>query len=177
MNQLYQTTVAKGNPSRSGGLPFNTNVFPPIETNANFSRWLKAFCCMPCSQGDILYHAVGMPYFLGCCCMNLFTTRNIFRYQYRIKPHSGDDVVDECLFPTGMVFLNSACQQIPCFSCAVCALYSAITLSMLKEIDSRPVNHTKQYLSESETSNLVSQEGVQLVTIIQGEVVARNHKA
>ena len=57
---------------------------------------------------------------MGCCCVPLFTARNIVRYQYRIKPTldncsrcprcdswpSKNECIEECLLPTIFYYLG-----------------------------------------------------------------------
>ncbi|CAE7362170.1 unnamed protein product [Symbiodinium microadriaticum] len=54
---------------------------------------------MPCAMGSLLENGMGMPWYMGCCCVNVCTARNLLRYQYRIH---GNDFVEECAIPYGI---------------------------------------------------------------------------
>lgn len=152
VNQLYQTTSIKGNPTTDGGAHFNTQKFTP--TPCNFVGCLYASFCLPCSLGTILQDSVGMPFFLGCCCFNLFNARNVVRYQYRINHHinSTSDCSEECLIPWGVYILANCtlsffcpCLQI-CLFPVLCGAVVAIDMELLNESSTRKGGQNQAYL-------------------------------
>jgi Cys-rich protein (TIGR01571 family) len=96
-NQLYQTTKSYGNPTYNGGRQYNTGRYADAPSDGVCCRFLYALFCLPCSVGTALKHGTGMPFWMGCCCTNFCTARNIIRYQNRI---AGNDEVDECVVPS-----------------------------------------------------------------------------
>ena len=98
INQIYQTTMIKGNPSSDGGKMFNINHFSTHSNNLCDDVCSACFL-QPCMIGSVVNHAVGMPYLLACLCMNVCTARNIIRYQYRIKPTYDYEDKDELIMP------------------------------------------------------------------------------
>ena len=105
---------------------------------------MYSMCCSPCAIGTTLSNTVGkmnyksqptyihhdkfiypsltfplflgMPFFMGCCCVSLCGARNIVRYQYRI---GGDECFDDYCLPS---LLDSAAN----FALACCCLFSRI---------------------------------------------------
>lgn len=117
VNQMLQTAVDRGNPSIGVGSRYNTRQFSSkamyyctgasndagniaeVDYEAvpiTFSQWLYACFCTPCAIGSSLETSTGLPFILGCCCVNPWYARNITRYQYRIQ---GNEVTEECLGP------------------------------------------------------------------------------
>ena len=152
VNQLYQTTSAKGNPTTDGGAQFNTQSF--TATPCNCLGCLYATFCMPCSIGTFLQDSVGMPFLLGCCCFNLFNARNVVRYQYRIKPNinTTSDCVEECLIPwavytCGNFIVSCFC---PCFNICLfpffCGAVVLIDMELLSESSIRKGGQNQAYL-------------------------------
>ena len=152
VNQLYQTTSIKGNPTTDGGAQFNTQSF--TTTPCNFVGCLYAFFCLSCSIGTILQDSVGMPFLLGCCCFNLFNARNVVRYQYRIKHrmNSTSDCSEECLLPW-FVYVIANCTLTffcPCFQICLfpflCGAVVAIDMELLSESSTRKGGQNQAYL-------------------------------
>lgn len=132
VNQLYQTTAAKGNPTVDGGAAFNTNE---MVSNLGCSciGCLYTFFCLPCTVGDLVNKAYGMPWCMGCCCMNLFTARNTIRYHYRLKTTSGgNECIEECALPYGVYCLLSILSgYVPClWPITYCNCVALVLLSM-----------------------------------------------
>lgn len=150
VNQLYQTTSTYGNPTSNGGSVFNTSPMSAIQSDNNDSlcgRCLCAFFCSPCSIAKILEQSIGMPYMLACCCVNPFVARNFMRYQYRIKPISGSDLMDECFWPVVTYWCGSALSSfVPCVWCFVCGAYVALNMEMQNEASLRKSGETRRYL-------------------------------
>jgi Cys-rich protein (TIGR01571 family) len=79
-NQILQTTFIKGNPTHDGGAEYNHNLFIP-NNNIEFGAYCYSLFCLPCSVGEILSKSIGMPFLMGCLCMNICNARNLVRYQ------------------------------------------------------------------------------------------------
>ena len=82
--------------------------------------------------------SIGMPFLLGCCCVNVFLARNIVRYHYRIKPidkyPSFTDSFSECVLPWSSFFFT---QTFPIFKICQCAAYIAVGIQLQKEVKGR----------------------------------------
>lgn len=155
VNQLYQTTAQRGNPTVSLGRSFNTENFQtqPGQNQEFFKNCMdccySAFC-MPCVNGTLLNDSIGLPFLVGCCCSSFCQTRNIIRYQYRIR---GDDCLEDCVAPFGVVCAAYCCSiLIPCSFCIAWPYFIAMTMQLISETESRnrglgvPPN---KYMSES----------------------------
>lgn len=96
VNQLYQTSKRNGNPTSNGGRPYNTDVFRgDLRQNFLFNCLLSTFCT-PCSRGWVLQQSIGMPFWMGCCCVDTYEARNIVRYQYRIAGEDNYELIAPC---------------------------------------------------------------------------------
>lgn len=152
-NQAYQTAKDFGNPVTNGGRfanvhPFTTRLPPP---EASVQEYAYSFCCTPCAIGNIMERSVGMPWYLGCCCVNVVSARNIMRYQYRLK---GDDVMEELVAPCcAHIGTHMAAQVCPCAGCFLWAAYAAVTTQMSLESQGHAPS-TVPYLSESHAPSL-----------------------
>lgn len=161
VNQLYQTTKQRGNPTPDGGKHANSSAFQ-FQVGGNsfsdcFCNCIYAACCLPCATGTILNRAIGLPFFFGCCCGNICLARNIVRYQYRI---AGSDCWEDCIFPN----LTYAVSYIfPIASLIAWPYFTVLVMQLLSETQGRsgltPSNH---YLFMN--SNSMMQPGVQMVT-------------
>lgn len=144
-NQLYQTTAARGNPTTDGGAQFNRNPMSP--RGCDCGMCLYTCFCMPCSVGTVLDMSVGMPFLLGCCCMNVFSARNIIRYHYRLKGKGGSDCVEECVLPyviyVGLMLLSSF---IPCAHYGVWVMLVAVNMSSFNEARAKGSGINRAYL-------------------------------
>jgi hypothetical protein len=135
INQLYQTTSAKGNPTVDGGQQFNVNYWIS-DTSVGCDSCIYACFCMPCSMGTILQDSVGMPFLMGCCFFNVFNTRNVVRYHYRISrtPKYNSDCLEECLRPLAHCLIlgkiASTCILCPWLTPCPFAAYSGFMVLM-----------------------------------------------
>jgi len=177
-NQAYQTAKARGNPVDNGGRYSNVNPFvtPLPPRTATWQDYAYSCCCMPCATGDMMERAVGMPWYLGCCCVKICAARNIMRYQYRVK---GNDVLEEFAAPLGAQILANIIHQ--CFPCAGCVLwggYAAVTTQLTLESRARPAS-SGPYLTGSfapTSANHVApiavyhpdHQGVQMGSVVTG---------
>ena len=103
---------------------------------------MYSMCCSPCAIGTTLSNTVGkmnyksqptyihhdkfiypsltfplflgMPFFMGCCCVSMCGARNLVRYQYRI---GGDECFDDFCLP--FLLWNAAYCSTACFGPAV----------------------------------------------------------
>ena len=153
VNQLYQTTSQKGNPTTDGGKEFNTNNM--LMGDCNFGACMYACFCMPCSIGTFLQDSVGMPFLLGCCFFNLFNAKNVLRYHYRLRSTAGSDCMEECFLP----YLMYCCANLlalplsmccPClYACVftpLCGAVIALDMALLKEAATKRGGENKAYL-------------------------------
>ncbi len=70
VNQIYQTTLRRGNPTSDGGAQYNLNPLskdccPPTCGYCCFSFW-----CPSCFMATALQKNIDMPYWLACCCVS-----------------------------------------------------------------------------------------------------------
>lgn len=146
-NQLYQTTQLRGNPTPDGGSHHNLNEWKSQLGAGNARSCLYSTCCMPCAIGTMMETTMGMPWLLGCCCVDLWMARNLIRYQYRIK---GNDLIEECAIPYGLQCIANALQQIiPCSMCILYAFFVTNSMQLLEETQKRAgetsnLNHTNR---------------------------------
>lgn len=137
-NQAYQTAKDRGNPVNNGGRYANVNNFvtpipPPTATVQNY---LYSCFCMPCAVGDMLERAVGMPWYLGCLCTNVWAARNLMRYEYRVQ---GNDVLEEMVLPCGAHLVTNIVQQVvPCAACVLWGAYATLVTQMSLEAAAHP---------------------------------------
>jgi len=163
-NQAYQTAKDRGMSVDNGGRYANVNQFnipipPPTATVQNYAY---SCCCMPCAVGDMMERALGMPWYLGCCCTNVWAARNIMRYEYRVQ---GNDVLEEVVAPCGAHLLTNLVQQcIPCAGCVLWAGYAALVTQLRLEADGRAPS-TGAYLSGSAAPTLPPPNAAGGVTI------------
>lgn len=113
VNQLYQTTAYLRKPATNVGSRFNTNIMAENDKQFTFMNTLYMFCCAPCNMGDALNRAMGMPWFLGCCCTPVCSARNVLRYHHRVHTtlheesailwtagYCNAELFEECCLPT-----------------------------------------------------------------------------
>mmetsp|Transcript_27695 Transcript_27695/g.38160 ORF Transcript_27695/g.38160 Transcript_27695/m.38160 type:complete len:259 (+) Transcript_27695:3-779(+) len=132
VNQLYQTTMTQGNPTSNGGAGFNVNEMASNVGCTCFTCLYTCFC-LPCSVGDILKTAYGMPWWMGCCCTNLFFARNTVRYHYRLRTTTGtSEFMEECCYPCLFYFfVNLMATLVPfCAPIAYCQWIAIVTTAM-----------------------------------------------
>ena len=98
---MYQTTKAKGNPTSDGGATFNTTKMKPINYwPSNHENFAYNMCCSCCAKADIMQNVFGMPWWMGCCCINIPYFRNAIRYQYRLTTSTENaEWIEECCIP------------------------------------------------------------------------------
>ena len=141
INQIYQTTKVRGNPTSDGGLNFNIHHFT-IENNNWCDNIFELCCLQPCTVGKAANHAIGIPYFLSCLCINICFLRNIVRYHYRIQPKFEKDEYDELYMPIGTC-IGGLCFCNPVLSMA----YSlSMIAQVIAEVKARPKATNKMYL-------------------------------
>jgi hypothetical protein len=106
-----------------------------------------------------------MPWVMGCCCFNLFNARNVLRYQYRLRPKYGSDVMEECFIPYIFYYL-----QLFCCANMVWPWYVVILdMAMLDEAEAKKGGENQAYLrgySVSPPSASASPTAPQYVTYI-----------
>lgn len=149
-NQLLQTTKMLGNPTSNGGVNYNTTNFNNSFTQGDgaLQRCLCSFFCVPCMMGKIMEDSIGMPFWLGCFCVNPFAGRNIMRYHYRIRPYYNDDNTEELLIPLGAYCVNHAVRGVlPVISDIVFrGAIAAAIMQMAVEVNIRGPGHNRGYL-------------------------------
>eukprot|EP01036_Dinobryon_divergens_P033024 gene33024-42723_t len=175
-NQLYQTTTTKGNPTTDGGSRFNTASF---SSNARCTCFpcLYTCCCMCCVVGDTLQTAYGMPWLLGCCCVNPFFARNTIRYHYRLKTTTdSNECIEECAIP--YIFyccVNLVASAIPILSpiayCQWIALVM-IVMNMQEEVSIKSLVDVEGDRIARRKAYLVGYSTQSSVPITEGVVIA-----
>lgn len=144
-NQLYQTTAAKGNPTINAGAQFNTNQMVPGGCDCGMCMY--TCFCMPCSVGTVLDMSVGMPFCLGCCCMNVFSARNVIRYHYRLKRSTDSDCLEECFLPYATyVALMALSYFCPCAQYGIWAMLVGVNMSLFNEARAKGSGQNRAYL-------------------------------
>jgi hypothetical protein len=103
---------------------------------------MESCLCQQCAVGKIMSKSLGMPYYLACCCMNIFTARNVLRYHYRIQPAFGSDLFDELLMP--LLYGCGGCLL--CNPLLCLGLHVAMAIQIVREVDARPVAEGGRYL-------------------------------
>ena len=145
VNQLYQTTKTKKNPTSDGGRSFNTNPFESKLGSGDCGAGCYACCCMPCFVGSTLERSVGMPFCMGCLCTNLCVARNMIRYHYRIR---GEDMQEECLTPCFTYICGSFIAQfIPCIWCCIIPAIVAFGVQLSSETDRKSSISNRRYFT------------------------------
>jgi len=125
-NQLYQTVKKKGRLEDFHTIKYN--FFESHQSAGLCGDYCKAIVCFQCYAAKALEISVGMPYFLGLCCMNPCSARNIIRYHYRIDGH---DIIEECLLPACLFTLASA--SLSCgFPCGLCCVVPPLLETVVK---------------------------------------------
>lgn len=150
VNQLYQTTSSFGNPTKDGGASYNVNPKKSDhQINDYWQKFCIALCCGSCVQGRLLEDAIGMPFGMGCCSVSTCLASNVIRFQYRLKPDTGNDFLEECFWPTIVesIFKGIECCC-PCLICSGKGLWGAREMVELQhEVESRKTSaSSKGYL-------------------------------
>lgn len=147
INQIYQTTLVFGNPTPDGGSQHNLNPML-VEVNDSYywQNFAMAMCCGRYVRAHLLYDAMGMPFWLGCCNVSPCLARNLIRYQFRLMPDSDNDLVEECLLPA----LYDGCFSLFCpwfsFFGNGCLLANDLVI-LQEEVSQRYQVGPKRYLS------------------------------
>lgn len=146
-NQLYQTTKRHGNPTLNGGRRYNKELFArPADERGVFRRFCCALFCNPCTTGQALQRGVGMPFWMGCCCTNVCTARNIIRYQDRITGH---DFLDECVLPSLMLLATGASLLfLPLLLCVAPVIVSR-SMQLQAQSEVRPTQSHRYLINDS----------------------------
>jgi hypothetical protein len=169
LNQLYQTIQSRGSVVVDTGSEYHTRSWEPVNFNSEgvdvFGTFVYSYFCNPCSNGQAMQMSLGMPFVLGCCCVNSFTAHNLIRYQYRIKPYVQRDFFDECLLPCILVNLISASVQDDTSSFIIQLGLSAVATQTLLEAKkgSRRFGQSPRYLLPQ--GGLVAQPGVPYIPV------------
>lgn len=107
---------------------------------------------MCCVVGDIVQNSNGMPWYLGCCCVDIFYARNTVRYHYRLNTTTGaNECMEECLVPYVFYCLISSITSAfpglqPIAYCQWMALVT-IAMNLNQEVKIKsPGNVSKGYL-------------------------------
>ena len=105
---------------------------------------------------------MGMPWYLGCCCTNVWASRNFLRYEYRIQ---GNDVLEEVIAPCGAHCVTNVVQHIiPCAGCFLWAAYAILVTQLGMEARAHPRN-MGSYLRGSSAPSLTQSNISDNVTI------------
>jgi len=108
---------------------------------SNDDRFLYSICCSFCAIGDLASAAYGMPWWMGCCFMNLPMARNTIRYQYRLKTTTDwSELREECLFPSLVFYCLGLCANIthtPIDILGKCFFRGVIISHLHEEVTSR----------------------------------------
>ena len=147
VNQLYQSTKAYGNPTVNGGKVYNKQRFARPENDEGFlKRLCCAIFCTQCTAGAAMERGVGMPFWMGCCCMNMCTARNIIRYQHRVV---GNDCIDECILPSLLVMATGASLLfVPLILC-IAPVVVARSMQLQAQAQARPTQSRRYLVNDS----------------------------
>jgi len=165
VNQMYQTVKSRGPASPTAGFSSNQTPFNPVNKifdgvscfEGCFNLLYTVFC--PCFKvGNILENSVGMPWCMGCCCVPLFTARNIVRYQYRLSPvikqslcecwPTSNEFVEECVWPSLLYYTGQALSSLT-FGATLIVVWAyevGVILSLGKEVSLRKDKNQRTYL-------------------------------
>lgn len=141
-NQLYQTASSYGNPTTDGGASQNTSPWANMNNGHQCSSCFYATCCNPCSIGTALNRSVGMPFWMGCCCVNICSARNIIRYQSRVR---GDECWEEIVTPCAVYIGCVAGYFCPILYCCIAPAIIAQSMQLQAQADAKP-SRTNRYL-------------------------------
>lgn len=113
INQVYQTTLQRGNPFQSHGRSYNVNPFLMTYPQCELCSCdiFRSFFCIPCVIADILHDSISMPWYMACLFVHPCAMRNLYRYQHHIE---GDDDCTElsCSILQGQIFPSQSFQYL-----------------------------------------------------------------
>lgn len=147
VNQIYQTTKIRRNVAQDGGRTYNQRPNPINPHTNQFHNCFRVLFCTPCTIGTMLNDAMGMPWYLGCCCMNFCIARNVLRYQFRYKAATNDDCLEECFFPFLAPFLSNILSKtcVPCADSILCSMFYSSIMDMVSAVEveknAQPLGH------------------------------------
>ncbi len=70
INQIYQTTLRRGNPTSDGGSQRNNQPFPPNCCPPSCGYCCYGACCPQCMAAQSLNKNINFPCWMGLCCVN-----------------------------------------------------------------------------------------------------------
>lgn len=136
-NRVYQTAKKRGKPEADVGRQFNTHTGVPLCGCPKDSRVCAyAFLCPRCFVADFMKIHLGMPIWMGLCCIYPWSAFNIMRYHYRVQ---GSDYCHDCFAP------NIGCCMPPftCFDwCAGLATGSTMG-TLVVRVQKNPMSHSR----------------------------------
>lgn len=145
VNQLLQTAAVHG----PAGIPLagkehNTDNWIRSIGSCTFGSCCFALFCLPCAIGSAVEGSTGMPFWMGCCCVNFCSARNIIRYHYRIH---GNDLLEECLIPCGIYAIGLVLSSVlPCLCFLLVPALVTATTQLVEEAKTREGNGAQRYL-------------------------------
>lgn len=163
VNQLYQTTKNKRNPTSDGGAAFNATKMKPINYwPSNHENFAYNICCSCCARADIMQSVFGMPWWMGCCCVNIPQFRNAIRYQYRLTTSTENaEWFEECCLPFAFYEFTKIVGHIfgPfVMLCCQCAAVGVVVTHIQEEVathsnrsEPNGITRPSRYLTRSET--------------------------
>eukprot|EP01038_Epipyxis_sp_PR26KG_P009332 gene9332-12574_t len=181
-NQLFQTSYRLGNPVKNSGGYHNNIGEKQTTTPCTCSACCYSLWCFPCATGKALERSIGMPFFLGCCCVNPCTASQLVRYQYRIK---GSDIGADLVFPYVLYSIGYALNLFTA-GAALPLIFIPYTVNKvagtLAEAESRGGGEAQRYLAgynpytqvipSAPISGTATTSGTQYITVQPMEVVA-----
>jgi len=125
-NQMLQTSQQHGNVSIGGGPRFNRRPWRygvgSMGDDAGQCVYSSLCCCA--ATGRALENSMGMPCFMGCCCITPCAARNLVRYQYRLD---GEDLLEEASLPLSAALMATGAAYTPIAALPLLALISLQT--------------------------------------------------
>lgn len=167
VNQLYQTTLHRGNPFPNKGRMYNSNPFLVNSPTCEFFSCdiFKSFFCIPCLIGDILHETISMPWYMACFMVHPCMMRNFYRYQYRIE---GDDECHELCCP----LLQCQISPIHPIQYVSWILYSCMMLQILQDSRMRRIyQEVENLLIERDQAHSVLPSAPIIATYIDSNYV------
>jgi len=110
-NQMFQEANRRGMPAREFAGYHNNLGNRATEMKCEMKSCCYACCCGPCAIGTGLERALGLNWWVGCCCVNSCMAHQLMRYQYRIK---GNDMCDDYIVPLSVIYLGYVLSGFTC---------------------------------------------------------------